>query len=170
MNLTRDYVFDKTPLNSPFPPKITWKRLLCAQYDKTSCRASDFEGGERVFVFYFRWDFNSTKTPVEFIDNLRSWSLLLSAVRAVFKWFWRDSSFLGLRSSVFFFVTTKHGLYPPVWNRSIPATGAPNGSVCQNICFSGNVLPAGKFGKKRFPWKESVARQFRMSEGIWCIE
>ena len=36
-------------------------------------------------------------------------------------------------------------------------TGAPNGSVHQNICSSGTFLLAGRCGKNSSPWKESVA-------------
>ena len=35
-------------------------------------------------------------------------------------------------------------------------SGAPNGSVPQNICSSGKFLLAGRFGKIICPWKESV--------------
>ena len=36
-------------------------------------------------------------------------------------------------------------------------SGAPNGSVPQNICFSGTFLLAGRCGRNNSPWKESVA-------------
>ena len=36
-------------------------------------------------------------------------------------------------------------------------TGAPNGSVPQNICSSGTFLLAGRCGRNNSPWKESVA-------------
>ena len=36
-------------------------------------------------------------------------------------------------------------------------TGAPNGSVPQNICSSGTFLLAGRCGRNNIPWKESVA-------------
>ena len=36
-------------------------------------------------------------------------------------------------------------------------TGAPNGSVHQNICSSGKFLLAGRCGRNNSPWKESVA-------------
>ena len=36
-------------------------------------------------------------------------------------------------------------------------TGAPNGSVPQNICSSCKVLLAGRCGRNNSPWKESVA-------------
>ena len=36
-------------------------------------------------------------------------------------------------------------------------TGAPNGSVPQNICSSGTFLLAGRCGRNTSPWKESVA-------------
>ena len=36
-------------------------------------------------------------------------------------------------------------------------SGAPNGSVPQNICSSGTVLLAGRCGRNNSPWKESVA-------------
>ena len=36
-------------------------------------------------------------------------------------------------------------------------TGAPNGSVPQNICSSGTFLPAGRCERNNSPWKESVA-------------
>ena len=35
-------------------------------------------------------------------------------------------------------------------------TGAPNGSVPQNICSSGTFLLAGRCGRNNSPWKESV--------------
>ena len=37
------------------------------------------------------------------------------------------------------------------------STGAPNGSVPQNICSSGTFLLAGRCGRNNSPWKESVA-------------
>ena len=36
-------------------------------------------------------------------------------------------------------------------------SGAPNGSVPQNICCSGTFLLAGRCGRNNSPWKESVA-------------
>ena len=36
-------------------------------------------------------------------------------------------------------------------------TGAPNGSVPQNICSSCKFLLAGRCGRNNSPWKESVA-------------
>ena len=36
-------------------------------------------------------------------------------------------------------------------------TGAPNGSVPQNICSIGTFLLAGRCGRNNSPWKESVA-------------
>ena len=36
-------------------------------------------------------------------------------------------------------------------------SGAPNGSVPQNICSSGKFLLAGRCGRNNSPWKESVA-------------
>ena len=36
-------------------------------------------------------------------------------------------------------------------------SGAPNGSVPQNICSSGTFLLAGRCGRNNSPWKESVA-------------
>ena len=36
-------------------------------------------------------------------------------------------------------------------------TGAPNGSVPQNICSSGIFLLAGRCERNNSPWKESVA-------------
>ena len=36
-------------------------------------------------------------------------------------------------------------------------SGAPNGSVPQNICSSGTFLLAGRCGRSNSPWKESVA-------------
>ena len=36
-------------------------------------------------------------------------------------------------------------------------TGAPNGSVPQNICSSGTFLLAGRCERNNSPWKESVA-------------
>ena len=35
-------------------------------------------------------------------------------------------------------------------------SGAPNGSVLQNICSSGTFLLAGRCGRNNSPWKESV--------------
>ena len=37
------------------------------------------------------------------------------------------------------------------------STGAPNGSVPQNICSSGTFLLAGRCERNNSPWKESVA-------------
>ena len=37
------------------------------------------------------------------------------------------------------------------------STGAPNGSVPQNICSSRKFLLAGRCGRNNSPWKESVA-------------
>ena len=37
-------------------------------------------------------------------------------------------------------------------------TGAPTGSVPQNICSSGTFLLGGKCGRNNSPWKESVAQ------------
>ena len=39
----------------------------------------------------------------------------------------------------------------------IKYTGAPNGSVPQNICSSCKFLLAGRCGRNNSPWKESVA-------------
>ena len=36
-------------------------------------------------------------------------------------------------------------------------SGAPNGSVPQNICSSGTLLLAGRCGRNNNPWKERVA-------------
>ena len=36
-------------------------------------------------------------------------------------------------------------------------SGAPNGSVPQNICSSGAFLLAGRCGRNNSPWKERVA-------------
>ena len=36
-------------------------------------------------------------------------------------------------------------------------SGAPNGSVLQNICSSCKFLLAGRCGRNNSPWKESVA-------------
>ena len=36
-------------------------------------------------------------------------------------------------------------------------SGAPNGSVPQNICSSGTFLLAGRCGRNNSPWKDSVA-------------
>ena len=38
-----------------------------------------------------------------------------------------------------------------------PISGAPNGSVPQNICSSGTFLLAGRCGRNNSPWKESAA-------------
>ena len=43
-----------------------------------------------------------------------------------------------------------------IW-RAEELTGAPNGSVPQNICSSGTFLLAGRCGRNNSPWKESVA-------------
>ena len=44
------------------------------------------------------------------------------------------------------------------WENSTTVyTGAPNGSVPQNICSSGTFLLAGRCGRNNSPWKESVA-------------
>ena len=40
---------------------------------------------------------------------------------------------------------------------SVQQTGAPNGSVPQNICSSCKFLLAGRCGRNSSPWKESVA-------------
>ena len=44
-------------------------------------------------------------------------------------------------------------------------TGAPNGSVPQNICSSGTFLLAGRCGRNKSPWKESVARK-KIIQGV----
>ena len=44
-------------------------------------------------------------------------------------------------------------------------SGAPNGSVPQNICSSGTFLLAGRCGRNNSPWKESVARK-KIIQGV----
>ena len=51
----------------------------------------------------------------------------------------------------------------PFRNRA--CTGAPNGSVPQNICSSGTFLLAGRCGRNNSPWKESVARK-KIIQGV----
>ena len=43
------------------------------------------------------------------------------------------------------------------WRDFEAFSGAPNGSVPQNICSSGTFLLAGRCGRNNSPWKESVA-------------
>ena len=44
-------------------------------------------------------------------------------------------------------------------------SGAPNGSVPQNICSSGTFLLAGRCGRNNSPWKESVVGK-RIIQGV----
>ena len=50
-------------------------------------------------------------------------------------------------------------------HREINSTGAPNGSVPQNICSSGTFLLAGRCGRNKSPWKESVPRK-KIIQGV----
>ena len=52
-----------------------------------------------------------------------------------------------LQLKLFFFLNVKVKL----------ASGAPNGSVPQNICSSDTFLLAGRCERNNSPWKESVA-------------
>ena len=44
-----------------------------------------------------------------------------------------------------------------IFPSSVKLSGAPNGSVPQNICSSGTFLLAGRCERNNSPWKESVA-------------
>ena len=60
------------------------------------------------------------------------------------------------------------GIILPIFNIVVPViayTGAPNGSVPQNICSSGTFLLAGRCGRNNSPWKESVARK-KIIQGV----
>ena len=71
---------------------------------------------------------------------------------------------LGLsKKSVVRFYMTRDDEGRPLATSSFPwpfrglKTGAPNGSVPQNICSSGTFLLAGRCGRNSSLWKESVA-------------
>ena len=64
---------------------------------------------------------------------------LLIFVEAVVALIWKQKGASGIRRYVILY------------------SGAPNGSVPQNICSSGTFLLAGRCGRNNRPWKESVA-------------
>ena len=64
---------------------------------------------------------------------------LLIFVKAVVALIWKQKGASGIRRYVILY------------------SGAPNGSVPQNICSSGTFLLAGRCGRNNSPWKESVA-------------